>query len=223
MVDRCPEWLAHEIPRAEVGGAGTYGAQFIGDTMSIQVSTQAPKLNAPPPGLTMPAHNDSSFPLDASLLSGIEGGLGGQFYGDGLQYDVTVLSPPLPGPLSASDQVDHGPHHLVDHLPAMVPGRCSQRLGGGPDADSDVSWVHLEGYLYMLFRTSDGYRLYGSISCAGTRRARRAPPRMGSRCSTARTGARGRWTLRARAAVVDKLRRTTHHPSGPSRPPTTER
>jgi hypothetical protein len=151
------------------GGPGTYGAQFVGDTMSIQVSTEAPQLNSPPPGLTMPAHNDSSFPLDASsLLSGIEGGLGGQFYGDGLQYDVTVLSPPLPGPLSASDQA------ILDHMISSItfqtwsPGDVRNDWAAVPTPNSNVSWVHLEGYLYMLFRTSDGYRLYGSISCAGS-------------------------------------------------------
>jgi hypothetical protein len=29
----------------------------------------------------------------------------------------------------------------------------------------DVSWITVEGGLYMLFKTSDGYRLYGSINC----------------------------------------------------------
>jgi hypothetical protein len=32
----------------------------------------------------------------------------------------------------------------------------------------DVSWITVRGDEYMLFRTSDGYRLYGSISCAGS-------------------------------------------------------
>ena len=150
------------------GGAGTYGAQFIGDTMSIQVSTEAPKLNAPPPGLTMPAHNDSSFPLDAaSLLSGVEGGLGGQFDGDGLQYDVTVLSPPLPGPLSASDQAIL--YHMISSIAFQPwsPGDVRNDWAAIPTPTRDVSWVHVDGGLYMLFRTADGYRLYGSISCAG--------------------------------------------------------
>ena len=31
----------------------------------------------------------------------------------------------------------------------------------------DVSWITVRGGLYMLFRTADGYRLYGSITCAG--------------------------------------------------------
>jgi hypothetical protein len=30
-----------------------------------------------------------------------------------------------------------------------------------------VSWITVRGDEYMLFRTSNGYRLYGSISCAG--------------------------------------------------------
>lgn len=167
-IDVPTEWHTRFVgPKS--GGAGTYGAQFAGDTMSIQVSTQAAKLNAPQPGLTMPAQNDSSFPLNASsLLSDVEGGLGGQFYGDGLRYDVTVLSPSLPGPLSDSDQA------ILDRMISSItfqpwsPGDVRNDWAAIPTPTADVGWVHVEGGLYMLFRTTEGYRLYGSISCAGS-------------------------------------------------------
>ena len=35
-----------------------------------------------------------------------------------------------------------------------------------PTPTEDVSWVTVRGGLYILFRTPDGYKLDGSISCA---------------------------------------------------------
>lgn len=152
----------------DVGGPGTHGAQFIGDSMSIQISTQTAASGSPPPGLTSPAHNDSTFPLNASdLLSDVEGGLGGHFYGDGLKFDFLVLSPPLPGPLSDSDQA------ILDHMISSISfepwstGDVRHDWTAIPTPATDVSWIQVRGGYYMLFRTADGYRLYGSISCAG--------------------------------------------------------
>ncbi len=149
-------------------GGGTQGARFIGDNISIQVSTQTPPEGSPPPALTVPAANDSTFPLTTDgVLAPVEGGLGGHFVGDGLQFDVLVLSPSLPDPLP---QVD------ADVLDRMIGSILFQPWNVGdvrhdwvaiPTPTEDVSWIKVEGGLYMLFKASDGYKIYGSISCGG--------------------------------------------------------
>jgi len=74
------------------------GAEFQGSDMSVQISIHPavteslPPGMTLPPGLTLPPSNDSPFPLHADqLLSNVEGGLGGQFFGDGQRFDVLVL------------------------------------------------------------------------------------------------------------------------------------
>jgi hypothetical protein len=164
-VDVPPGWETNVIT---VGGGGTQGAQFVGDNMSIQVSTQTAPSGSPPPALQLPAANDSQFPLSADgVLSPTEGGLGGHFVGNGLQFDVLVLSPSLPDPLSQAD---------ADVLDRVIGSIAFQRWNVGdvrhdwvaiPTPTEDVSWITVEGGLYMLFKTPGGYKLYGSISCGG--------------------------------------------------------
>src|SRR2546423_115429 len=74
-------------------------------TEQPQVLTEEPpRLSSPPLGLTLPPVNGSQFPLNADeLLAPVEGGLGGRFFGDGLQFDVLVSSPSLPGDLPQAD------------------------------------------------------------------------------------------------------------------------
>jgi hypothetical protein len=151
-----------------VDGPGTQGARFIGDNLSIQVSTQTAESGSPPPGLTTPPQDDSHFPLSAAdLLAPTEGGEGGRFIGDGLPFDVLVLSPSLPGPLPQADQ---------DILERMISSISFQPWQEGdvrydwaaiPTPTEDVSWITVRGGLYMLFPVADGYKLYGAISCGG--------------------------------------------------------
>jgi hypothetical protein len=158
-------WTAHNI---STQGAGTQGADLVGDAMSVRITTETAPKNSPPPGLTLPTVPDSSFPLDAnSLLRSKDGGLVGQFRGDGLVFTVQVSSPSASGQLSTSDQailermigsIAFQPWHVGDVRNDWV-------AIATPTAD--VSWIQIEGGLYMLFRTPDGYKLYGSISCAG--------------------------------------------------------
>jgi hypothetical protein len=150
------------------------GARFEGDDMSVEISIQpAPSESLPPgftlpPGLTLPPANDSQFPLSADqLLSDVEGGLGGHFFGDGLQFNVLVLSPSLPGSLPDTDS------DILDHMIGSIsfqPWRIGEVRNGWEAIATpthDVSWVTVRGGTYMLFRTASGYRLYGAISCAG--------------------------------------------------------
>ena len=150
------------------------GAQFIGSNMSVQVGiepapsvSQAPDLKLPP-GLTLPPSNDSAFPLNAgALLSNVEGGLGGQFNGDGQRFDVLVLSPSLPGPLPKTDV------SILDHMIGSItfePWTVGDVRNGWEaiaTPTEDVSWITVRGGTYILFRTPDGYQLKGSISCGG--------------------------------------------------------
>ena len=164
-IDVPPGWETNTLT---VKGGGTQGAQFIGDNMSIQVSTQTAPSGSPPPALQLPAANDSRFPLSADgVLSPTAGGLGGHFVANGLQFDVLVLSPSLPGSLPASDaQALDGMIGSIAFQPWTV-GDVRHDWVAIPTPTEDVSWVTVEGGLYMLFRTPDGYKLYGSISCNG--------------------------------------------------------
>ncbi len=164
-IDVPPGWETNVIT---VGGGGTQGAQFIGDNMSIQVSTQTAPSGSPPPALQVPAANDSTFPLTSDgVLSNVEDGLGGHFVGNGLQFDVLVLSPSLPGSLPQAD---------ADVLDRMIGSIAFDPWNVGdvrhdwvaiPTPTQDVSWITVEGGLYILFKTPDGYKIYGSISCGG--------------------------------------------------------
>jgi hypothetical protein len=158
-------WDTHVITTQ---GAGAQGARFTGPTMSVQLTTQTAEKGSPPPGLTFPATPDSTFPLDpVSLFHGAEGGLAGEFYGDGQQFSLYVQSSALPGPLSASDQA------VLDKMVGSISfepwsvGDVRHDWVAIATPTRDVSWIEVEGGLYILFRTADGYRLYGSISCAG--------------------------------------------------------
>jgi hypothetical protein len=91
----------------------------------------------------------------------------GQFRGDGLLFSVEVSFRTDPGQVSASDQA------ILDRMIGSIAFR-PWRVGdvrndwvGIATPTEDVSWIHIEGRLYMLFRTPDGYKLYGSVSCAG--------------------------------------------------------
>jgi len=164
-------WRTQTVPAA---GGGTLGAVFIGEAMSIQVSIEpAPSSSLPhgpklPPGLTLPPSNDSRFPLSADqLLAQVEGGLGGKFNGDGQRFDVLVLSPFLPDPLPRTDA------DILNHMIGSIsfqpwtPGELRHGWAAIETPTQDVSWITVRGGEYILFRTADGYRLYGSISCAG--------------------------------------------------------
>jgi len=150
------------------------GARFEGNNMSVQIGIQ-PAVTASlppgmtlPPGLTLPPQNDSQFPLHGDqLLSNVEGGFGGHFFGDGQQFNVLVLSPSLPGSLPNTDA------DILDHMIGSIsfqPWRIGEVRNGWEaiaTPTEDVSWVSVRGGTYMLFRTASGYRLYGAISCAG--------------------------------------------------------
>jgi hypothetical protein len=161
-----PEGWATKVLSVE--GAGTNGAQFIGENMSVQVSTQTADPGSPPPGLTLQLVNDAQFPLNANdFLSNIEEGLGGTFHGDGLVFDVTVRSPYLPNPLPEPERSIL--MHMIGSItfqPWTVGDVRHDWVAIGTPTE-DVSWIMLEGGLYMLFKTPDGYKLYGSISCGG--------------------------------------------------------
>lgn len=150
-------------------GGGIQGARFIGGDLSIEISTQTAAAGSPQPGLTMPPSSDSRFPLNADeLLSPIEGGLGGSFFGDGLRFEVLVLTPSLPD--FSLSRVDAD---ILDRMIGSISFRpwTQGELRHGWTAiqtpTQDVSWITIRGGLYILFRTADGYRLVGSISCAG--------------------------------------------------------
>jgi hypothetical protein len=115
--------------------------------------------------------DDSVFPLDAAtLLSDDQPGLMGRFHGDGQEFTVSVMPQDLQGGLSPSDQ------DVVDRMIASISfdpwkvGDVRHDWVAIPTPTADISWLQIEGGWYMLFRTPDGDRLYGSISCAG------APP-----------------------------------------------
>ena len=150
------------------------GARFDGANMSVQISIEPavseslPPGMTLPPGLTLPPSNDSQFPLQADqLLSNVEGGLGGRFFGDGQRFNLLVLSPSLPGRLPETDA------DILDHMVGSIsfqPWRLGEVRNGWEaiaTPTEDVSWVTVRGGTYMLFRTASGYRLYGAISCAG--------------------------------------------------------
>jgi hypothetical protein len=154
--------------------AANEGAQFEGTNMSVQIGIQPavakslPPGMTLPPGLTLPPSNDSQYPLHADqLLSNVEGGLGGYFLGDGLRFNVLVLSPSLPDPLPKTDA------DILDHMIGSIsfqpwePGEIRHGWEAIATPTQDVSWVTVRGGEYMLFRAASGYRLYGSISCAG--------------------------------------------------------
>jgi hypothetical protein len=164
-IDVPTSWKTNDVTTE---GAGTQGADFVGDTMSIRVTTETAAQGSPPPGLSFPAKPDSTYPLDtSSLLHPKDGALVGQFRGDGLLFSVQVSSPSAPGELSASDQA------ILDRMigsiafPPWRIGDVRNDWVAIATPTEDVSWIHVEGGLYMLFRTPDGYQLYGSISCAG--------------------------------------------------------
>ena len=164
-IDVPKSWTTNDLATQ---GAGTQGAEFVSDTMSVRITTQTAPKNSPPPGLSLPAKPDSSFPLDANaLLRSKNGELAGQFRGDGLLFKVHVSSPAAPGQLSASDQaILERMIGSIAFQPWQVGDVRNDWVAIATPTD-DVSWIHVEGGLYMLFRTADGYRLYGSISCAG--------------------------------------------------------
>ncbi|MEP6759442.1 MAG: hypothetical protein ABJB55_09625 [Actinomycetota bacterium] len=164
-IDVPQDWTTKVI---QTSGSGTQGAQFMGENMSIQVSTQTAPSGSPPPGLTLPATDDSQFPLVANdLLTNVEGGLGGTFWGDGQTFSVTVLSPNLPEPLPEPER------SILMHMIGSISfkpwtvGEIRNQWVAIPTPTGDVSWITVEGGLYMLFKTPDGYKLYGAISCGG--------------------------------------------------------
>jgi hypothetical protein len=149
------------------------GARFEGAEMSVQIGIQpAPSTSLPgltlPPGLTIPPSNDSRFPLHADqLLSNVEGGLGGHFFGDGQRFNVQVLSPSFPDPLPETDA------DILDRMIGSIsfePWKTGEVRHGWEaiaTPNADVSWVTVRGGVYMLFRTDTGYRIYGAITCGG--------------------------------------------------------
>jgi hypothetical protein len=159
-------WTAHDLTTQ---GPGTQGAEFVGDSMSVRVTTETAPKGSPPPGLSLPTQPDSSFALDATaLLQSKDGGLEGEFRGDGLLFSVRVSSPALPGQLSATDQA------ILDRMIGSITfqpwhvGEVRHDWVAIATPTEDISWITIEGGLYMLFRSADGYELYGSISCAGS-------------------------------------------------------
>jgi hypothetical protein len=165
-IDVPKSWTTNNLTRQ---GVGTQGAEFVGDTMSVRVTTETAPKGSPPPGLSLPTNPDSSFPLDANaLLQSKDGGLEGEFRGDGLLFSVRVSSPASPGQLSAADQA------ILDRMIGSITfqpwqvGEVRHDWVAIATPSEDISWINIEGGLYMLFRTADGYELYGSISCAGS-------------------------------------------------------
>lgn len=167
VIDVPKTWTANNI---STQGAGTQGANLVGDTMSVRITTETAPKNSPPPGLSLPAKPDSSFPLDAnSLLRSKNGGLAGQFRGDGQSFTVQVSSSAAPGQLSASDQA------ILERMIGSIAfqpwqvGDVRNNWVAIATPTDDVSWIYVEGGLYMLFRTPDGYKLYGSITCGNAK------------------------------------------------------
>jgi hypothetical protein len=155
-------------------GPSDQGTRFEGSAMSLEIKIEPPPAASLPPsvalpaGLTLPPTDDSKFPLDADqLLSNTGTELGGQFVGDGQRFDVLVLLPSLPGPLPRNDA------DILDRMIGSIsfqPWKIGEIRHGWeaiPTPAQDVSWVTLRGGTYMLFRTTEGYRIYGAITCAG--------------------------------------------------------
>jgi hypothetical protein len=150
------------------------GARFEGSALSLEIEIELPPSASLPPsvelpaGLTLPPTDDSTFPLDADqLLSNVGTELDGQFVGDGQRFDVLVHSPSLPGPLPRNDA------DILDRMIGSIsfqPWRAGEIRHGWEAIETptdDVSWVTVRGGTYMLFRTTDGYRIYGAITCSG--------------------------------------------------------
>ena len=155
-------------------GAPKAGVQFVGTSMSVQINIQPPPSEplpqgpTLPAGLTLPPTNDSQFPLRADqLLSNVEGGLGGSFNGDGQRFLVFVQSPSLPDPLPGTEA------DILDHMIGSIsfqPWEIGEVRNGWEaiaPPSGDVSWVTVRGGTYVLFRSGNGFRLYGAISCDG--------------------------------------------------------
>ena len=159
------DWSTEAI---QTPGSGTQGARFVGENMSIQVSTQTAPPGSPPPGLKLPTVDDARLPLQANeLLTNVEGGLGGTFYGDGQEFTVTVESTYLPDPLPEPERSIL--MHMIGSI-AFQPwttGEVRNQWVAIETPTEDVSWITVEDGLYMLFKTADGYKIYGSISCDG--------------------------------------------------------
>ena len=156
--------------RTEPLSSPAEGARFQGSDLSVQIAIGPPPSGWPaklpaPAGLTLPPSNDSAFPLSADqILSPVDGGLGGRFNGDGLQFDVVVQSSTLPLSTDDGDIVDHMIGSIA--FQPWTPGDVRHDWVAIEAPSEDVSWITLEGGDYMLFRTPDETKLYGPISCA---------------------------------------------------------
>ncbi len=113
----------------------------------------------PTVALTPPFTDDSTFPLDPNVA--IESGT---FRANGLVFHVDVSTD---GTLTPED--DEIVHRIVSSItfkPWQVGDVRNDWVAISTPTD-DVSWITVRGGLYMLFRTPDGYKLYGAISCVG--------------------------------------------------------
>ena len=151
-IDVPQDWT---IELLKTPGSGTQGAQFVGENMSVQVSTQTAPTGSPPPGLTLPAVDDSQFPLKANdLMTNVEGGLGGTFQGDGQTFSVTVQSPYLPNPLPEPER------SILMHMIGTISfqpwavGEIRNQWVAIETPTGDVSWTTVEGSRSSIARTA---------------------------------------------------------------------